>query len=255
MRIAALAIISRPACGPRRLCFWRPDCLPRPPSRRRSTPELQSPSGIPEHRRSGAALTRDLRRDRKSADPSALHELPSRRRSAAAGRRSSDPLSAGPPARPHVGDACTACHTDRNFTLPTRSDIPEHPQAIRAGSSRRCRWRGKASRSARFAGSSRTRTRNGGRDLALLQEHIAKDDLVAWGWNPGAGREPAPGSQELAGRTGRRPGSTAARNARELLRDRAWRPSSPATSSRRSGRNRRSRAAARATRRSRRARR
>jgi len=42
--------------------------------------------------------------------------------------------------------------------------------------------------------------RNGGRDLALLQEHIAKDDLVAWGWNPGRGREPAPGSQEAAGK-------------------------------------------------------
>ena len=42
--------------------------------------------------------------------------------------------------------------------------------------------------------------RNGGRDLALLQEHIAKDDLVAWGWNPGEGREPAPSDQESAGR-------------------------------------------------------
>lgn len=41
---------------------------------------------------------------------------------------------------------------------------------------------------------------NGGRDLALLQEHIAKDDLVAWGWKPGPGREPAPGSQEEAGK-------------------------------------------------------
>ena len=41
--------------------------------------------------------------------------------------------------------------------------------------------------------------RNGGRDLALLQEHIAKDNLVAWGWNPGAGRQPAPGSQDIAG--------------------------------------------------------
>jgi len=41
--------------------------------------------------------------------------------------------------------------------------------------------------------------RNGGRDLAMLQEHVAKDDLVAWGWNPGPGREPAPGSQETAG--------------------------------------------------------
>lgn len=43
------------------------------------------------------------------------------------------------------------------------------------------------------------RDRNGGRDLPLVQEHAAKDDLVAWGWEPGVGREPAPGSQELFG--------------------------------------------------------
>jgi hypothetical protein len=42
--------------------------------------------------------------------------------------------------------------------------------------------------------------RNGGRDLAMLQEHVAKDDLVAWAWSPGEGREPAPGSQEAAGK-------------------------------------------------------
>ena len=40
---------------------------------------------------------------------------------------------------------------------------------------------------------------NGGRDLAALQEHIAKDDLVAWAWNPGEGRNPAPGSQAAVG--------------------------------------------------------
>ena len=34
----------------------------------------------------------------------------------------------------------------------------------------------------------------------MLQEHIAKDDLVAEGWNPGPGRQPAPGSQEQAGK-------------------------------------------------------
>ena len=37
--------------------------------------------------------------------------------------------------------------------------------------------------------------RNGGRSLELLHEHLAHDDLVAWGWNPGAGRDPALGSQ------------------------------------------------------------
>jgi hypothetical protein len=42
-------------------------------------------------------------------------------------------------------------------------------------------------------------SRNGGRTLALLQEHMAKDDLVAWAWSPGAGRTPAPGTQEILG--------------------------------------------------------
>jgi hypothetical protein len=41
--------------------------------------------------------------------------------------------------------------------------------------------------------------RNGGRTLAQIADHSAHDPLVAWGWSPGADREPAPGSQaELA---------------------------------------------------------
>ena len=43
------------------------------------------------------------------------------------------------------------------------------------------------------------RDRNGGRTLAMVQEHVAKDDLVAYGWAPGKGRDPAPGTQALAG--------------------------------------------------------
>ncbi len=41
--------------------------------------------------------------------------------------------------------------------------------------------------------------RNGDRTLAELHEHNANDGLVGWGWNPGEGREPAPGSQERFG--------------------------------------------------------
>jgi hypothetical protein len=41
--------------------------------------------------------------------------------------------------------------------------------------------------------------RNGGRTLAMLHEHLAHDDLVAWGWHPGTGRDPAPGSQQMLG--------------------------------------------------------
>jgi hypothetical protein len=37
--------------------------------------------------------------------------------------------------------------------------------------------------------------RNGGRDLSKIVEHMSHDSLVGWGWNPGEGREPAPGTQ------------------------------------------------------------
>jgi hypothetical protein len=33
---------------------------------------------------------------------------------------------------------------------------------------------------------------NGGRSLAMLEEHMATDHLVAWGWHPGPGRELPP---------------------------------------------------------------
>jgi len=38
--------------------------------------------------------------------------------------------------------------------------------------------------------------RNGKRTLAQLVEHSAHDPLVAWGWTPGWGRPPVPGTQQ-----------------------------------------------------------
>jgi hypothetical protein len=38
--------------------------------------------------------------------------------------------------------------------------------------------------------------RNGGRTLDEVARHVRDDGLVAWGWQPGPGREPAPGSAE-----------------------------------------------------------
>jgi hypothetical protein len=98
-----------------------------------------------------------------------------------------------------VADACAACHTDRNVTLhvtaPFRS-IPGHPRWDLAP--REAAWEKKSL--TEICAQLKDKQRNGGRDLAMLQEHVAKDDLVAWGWHPGEGREPAPGSQEQAGR-------------------------------------------------------
>ena len=41
--------------------------------------------------------------------------------------------------------------------------------------------------------------RNGGKTLAQIQQHLAHDALVGWGWDPGHGRTAAPGSQAELG--------------------------------------------------------
>ncbi|AMN40465.1 hypothetical protein RHPLAN_20210 [Rhodoplanes sp. Z2-YC6860] len=97
------------------------------------------------------------------------------------------------------GETCSSCHSDRNFPVPAPTSfksIPGHPRWDLAPKS--MAWEGKSL--AEICRQIKDPDRNGGRDLGLLQEHIAKDDLVAWGWSPGEGREPVPGSQELAGK-------------------------------------------------------
>lgn len=42
-------------------------------------------------------------------------------------------------------------------------------------------------------------SRNGGRSLAKIHEHMMTDPLVGWAWNPGEGRPPAPGTQAQFG--------------------------------------------------------
>jgi hypothetical protein len=98
-----------------------------------------------------------------------------------------------------VGTTCASCHTEANVTLHERAtykSIPGHPRWDLAPLS--MAWEGKSLGD--ICRQLKDTKLNGGRDLAMLQEHIAKDDLVAWGWNPGAGRQPAPGTQEAAGK-------------------------------------------------------
>jgi hypothetical protein len=93
---------------------------------------------------------------------------------------------------------CITCHTDRNFTLMERASyrsIPGHPRWMVAPIE--MAWEGKSVGD--ICRQIKDINRNGGRDLAMLHEHLANDDLVAWGWQPGEGRDPAPGSQALLG--------------------------------------------------------
>src|SRR5215470_5251498 len=97
------------------------------------------------------------------------------------------------------GHQCAACHTQSNYTLlepaTTYESSPGHPRWGMAPVE--MAWEGKSA--GEICVQLKDPKRNGGRDLKLLQEHIAHDDLVAWGWNPGSGRAPAPGSQARLG--------------------------------------------------------
>jgi len=94
--------------------------------------------------------------------------------------------------------ACSTCHTEHNFTLSDRASyrsIPGNPRWQLAPIE--MAWEGKSM--GEICRQLKDPSRNGGRDLALVHDHAAKDDLIAWGWDTGVGRDPAPGSQELFG--------------------------------------------------------
>jgi hypothetical protein len=108
------------------------------------------------------------------------------------------PVVRGVDGRGIAGNRCEACHTGANYTLinPTGYlSIPGHPRWGLAPIE--MAWQGKSI--AAICAQLKDPARNGGRTLELLHEHAAHDDLVSWGWHPGAGRAPAPGSQERFG--------------------------------------------------------
>lgn len=95
-----------------------------------------------------------------------------------------------------AGLQCTTCHGAANVTFENgRGSIPGNPAWLLAPAE--MAWAGK-SLGAICAQLKDTR-RNGGRSLADLLKHNATDGLVGWGWDPGLGRKPAPGSQQRFG--------------------------------------------------------
>jgi hypothetical protein len=98
----------------------------------------------------------------------------------------------------HFETNCAGCHTEHNVTLheaASYKSIPGNPRWAIAPLA--MAWQDKSLGD--ICRQLKDVNRNGGRDLAALQDHIAKDDIVAHGWDPGEGRVPAPGSQQAAG--------------------------------------------------------
>ena len=87
---------------------------------------------------------------------------------------------------------CTTCHQATNFD-PGR--VPGHPKWHLAPASMAWQRRSLAEICAQV----KDPNRNGGHPLDEIVEHMARDTLVGWAWNPGADREPAPGTQAAFG--------------------------------------------------------
>jgi mono/diheme cytochrome c family protein len=87
---------------------------------------------------------------------------------------------------------CATCHQTTNFD-PGR--VPGNPKWRLAPAS--MAWQGRSL--ADICAQVKDPARNGGHSLAEIVEHAARDPLVGWAWNPGADREPAPGTQAVFG--------------------------------------------------------
>lgn len=95
-----------------------------------------------------------------------------------------------------VGMECNTCHGAENVAFVTEGgSIPGHEPWQLAPES--MGWVGLSI--PELCAQLKDPERNGGRSLAEVHEHNAEDGLVGWGWEPGEGRTPAPGSQEAFG--------------------------------------------------------
>jgi hypothetical protein len=94
----------------------------------------------------------------------------------------------GPPG----GLACTTCHHDANFDP---AHVPGNPKWHLAPAE--MAWQGRTL--GQICVQIKDPSRNGGKDMPALVEHMAEDSLVGWAWSPGAGRMPAPGTQKAFG--------------------------------------------------------
>jgi hypothetical protein len=87
---------------------------------------------------------------------------------------------------------CGSCHQDRNLE---HARVPGAPRWHLAPLE--MAWLGRTP--GQVCAQIKDPARNGGKTLEQIWEHSAHDELVAWGWTPGHGRAPAPGTQKEFG--------------------------------------------------------
>ncbi len=104
----------------------------------------------------------------------------------------SPPVTRGPDGFGAAGMECATCHGPRNAAFGNGGgSVPGNPKWHLAP--RSMAWQGLT-----LGGICRVikdPAKNDGMTLEKLIEHNGSDPLVGWGWQPGPGRKPAPGTQ------------------------------------------------------------
>jgi hypothetical protein len=101
----------------------------------------------------------------------------------------------GPDNHGATGMTCGTCHGRQNFEAGNGMSVPGskdwHVAPLEMA------WVGRSL--GQICEQIKDPRRNGGKTLAQIVDHMAHDELVGWGWHPGSGRTPAPGTQEVFG--------------------------------------------------------
>ena len=92
-------------------------------------------------------------------------------------------VTRGPDDMGFVNLRCNACHRDENNE---HSGVPGAPTWHLAPLSQG--WQGLSD--TELCTTLKDQSKNGGKDVARLVEHMTNDKLVLWGWEPGADRAP-----------------------------------------------------------------
>jgi mono/diheme cytochrome c family protein len=98
----------------------------------------------------------------------------------------------GPDGQGVTAMRCNACHQDRN--LPGAHMPPGNPKWSLPAPDHKMVFVGRSPAS--LCRQLKDPKQNGGRSLEQLFDHVAHDDLVGWGWNPGDGRSLPPLSRQ-----------------------------------------------------------
>ena len=90
------------------------------------------------------------------------------------------------------GLRCQTCHHEKNYDV---AGVPGNPKWQLAPAE--MAWQGRTL--GQICQQIKDPARNGGKDMAAMIDHMARDELVGWGWHPGGKRTPAPGTQQQFG--------------------------------------------------------